>query len=118
MWYLNPIFYMALIAIFISSLSLILQFWTKNDNKNRLFRDDYRKEINPLLDHFNNLMRPQSLYTNALWLTFGHDKLTGKRVLQHLLMGNCTSLSSCGLIKERVLQHSCRRRNFRIRVVV
>ena len=61
-----------------------VDFLDKATRQEPFFRDDYRKEIDPLLDFFNSLMRPSWPYTNALWIVFNHDKLTGKRVLQHL----------------------------------
>lgn len=83
-FYEDPIFYIALSGLVIGSLSLLLNIRNKQHDKKYFFRDDYRKEIEPLLDLFNNMMRTQSLYTNAIWIVFNHDQLTGKRVLQHL----------------------------------
>ena len=83
-WYLNPILYIAIAGVVIGSLSFVLNFWAKIHDKTRSFRDDYRKELESLLSIFNNMMSKESLYSNAIWIVFRHDKLTGKRVLQHL----------------------------------
>ena len=85
-WYLNPILYIAIAGVVIGSLSFVLNFWTKTHDKTRFFRDDYRKELESLLHIFNNMMNTESLYSNAIWIVFRHDKLTGKRVLQHLIL--------------------------------
>lgn len=66
-------------------IELCIDFLDKTTGQEPFFRDDYRKEIDPLLGFFNRLMRPQSLYSNALWSIFSHDTLTGKRVLQQVL---------------------------------
>ena len=74
-------------------IELCVEFLDKTTGQEPFFRDDYRKEIDPLLKHFNNMMRTESLYSNAIWIVFGHDKLTSKRILQHLY--TCEKTREC-----------------------
>lgn len=83
-WYLNPIFYIALAGVVIALFSLVLGYRTRRQIESRNSRDDYKIEIEPLLNFFNNLMSTQSPYSNALWGIFHQNRITGKRVLQHL----------------------------------
>ena len=65
-------------------IKLCIEFLDKTTGQEPFFRDDYRKEIDPLLDFFNNLMGVNYPYDSALSIVFRHNQLTGKRVLQHL----------------------------------
>lgn len=48
------------------------------------FREDYRKEIDPLLDYFYNFLSAKSWTGWALQALFEEDTRISKRILQHL----------------------------------
>lgn len=83
-FYLEPSILITIAGVVIGSLTLLWKFWAKQQDRKRLFRDDYKKEIEPLLDHFYILLTKQIWGDSELDALFRRNSIMSKRILQHL----------------------------------
>ncbi len=65
-------------------IEFCIEFLDKATGQEPFFRDDYRKEIDPLLDHFHDFLFARSWASWALRPIFDSNPRKSKRILQHL----------------------------------
>lgn len=82
----------SIIALSVAIIGLVLNRKAEQHKKSMSFREDYHKEIKPLLDYFQQLLTSSSFSSWGLKALFEHNPRLSKRILQHLYTCSETKL--------------------------
>jgi len=83
-FYEEPTFYYALAVIILGSVGLVWKITSKSGDKTLVVKEDYQKEIEPLLDFFQRFLLKRAWASWELRPLFENNPRLSKRLLQHL----------------------------------